>query len=120
MNSVASAERMLERRAPKTDVAVKICHCASARETNFSGGGGHYGLFLGPPVVPFHCFFFGWEGSPTKIGYRKKGTLILTSLLGGARFHKVGGPHGASKRVLFLLESNSRDLDPKTLAGWLS
>ena len=25
--------------------------------------------------------FFGWEGSPTKIDYRKKGTLMLTSLL---------------------------------------
>ena len=25
--------------------------------------------------------FSGWEGSPTKIDYRKKGTLILTSLL---------------------------------------
>ena len=24
---------------------------------------------------------FGWEGSPTKIDYRKKGTLILTTLL---------------------------------------
>ena len=35
-------------------------------------------LFLGPSVVPFNLFF--WEGSPTKIGYRKQGTLILTSL----------------------------------------
>ena len=25
--------------------------------------------------------FLGWEGSHTKIGYRKKGTLILTFLL---------------------------------------
>ena len=33
---------------------------------------------LGPPVVPLP--FFG-EGSPTKIDYRKKGSLILTSLL---------------------------------------
>ena len=24
---------------------------------------------------------FGWEGSPTKIDYRKEGALILTSLL---------------------------------------
>ena len=28
-----------------------------------------------------HRFFFGWEGSPTKVDYRKKGTLIPTSLL---------------------------------------
>ena len=35
---------------------------------------------LGPPVVPF-CLCFGWEGSPTKIDYRKMGTLILNSLL---------------------------------------
>ena len=34
---------------------------------------------LGPPVVPF-CPFLG-EGSPTEIDYRKKGALILTSLL---------------------------------------
>ena len=33
------------------------------------------------PFSPFRLFF-GWEGSPTKIDYRKKvGTLILTSLL---------------------------------------
>ena len=31
--------------------------------------------------MPFYRFFLGWEGSPTKIDYRKKGTLILTSLL---------------------------------------
>ena len=32
----------------------------------------------GPPVVPFYPFL---GGSPTKIDYRKKSTLILTSLL---------------------------------------
>ena len=32
--------------------------------------------YLGPPVVPLEPFF-GWEG---KIDYRKKGTLIRTSL----------------------------------------
>ena len=36
---------------------------------------------LGPPVVPFYQLFWGRFGSPTKIDYRKKGTLILTSLL---------------------------------------
>ena len=30
-------------------------------------------------LLPF--IFFGWEGSPTKIDYRKQGTLILTALL---------------------------------------
>ena len=34
---------------------------------------------LGPPVVPFYPFW--GEGSPTKIDYSKKGTLIRTSLL---------------------------------------
>ena len=34
---------------------------------------------LGPPVVPFYPFL--GESSPTKIDYRKKGALILTSLL---------------------------------------
>ena len=34
---------------------------------------------LGPPVVPLYPFL--GEGSPTKRDYRKKGTLILTSLL---------------------------------------
>ena len=37
-------------------------------------------LPLGPPVVPSFYPSLG-EGSPTKIDYRKKGTLILTSLL---------------------------------------
>ena len=46
-------------------------------------------LLLGAPVVPFHRFFFR-EGSPTNIDYRKKGTLILTSLLEDLVF--VGGP----------------------------
>ena len=37
---------------------------------------------LGPPARgPCSPNFFAWEGSPTKIDYRKKGTLILTSLL---------------------------------------
>ena len=35
---------------------------------------------LGPPVVPFLTNILG-KGSPTKIGYRNKGTLVLTSLL---------------------------------------
>ena len=35
---------------------------------------------LGPPVVPFLTPLLG-EGSPTKVDYRKKGTLIPTSLL---------------------------------------
>ena len=34
---------------------------------------------LGPPVVPFYTFL--GEGSPTKVDYRQKGTLILASLL---------------------------------------
>ena len=33
-----------------------------------------------PARCPFTVYFLG-EGSPTKIDYRKKGTLILTSLL---------------------------------------
>ena len=36
--------------------------------------------YAGPPVVPFLTPFLG-EGSPTKIDYRKKGTVILISLL---------------------------------------
>ena len=36
-------------------------------------------LGLGSPVVPFYPVF--GEGSPTKIDYRKKGTLVLSSLL---------------------------------------
>ena len=32
---------------------------------------------IGPPVVPFYPFV--GEGSPTKLDYIKKGTLILTS-----------------------------------------
>ena len=39
-------------------------------------------LKLGNPArCPFTVSFFGWEDSATKIDYRKKGTLILTSLL---------------------------------------
>ena len=37
---------------------------------------------LGPPAIGALSHpFFGWEGSPTKIDYIKKGTLILTSPL---------------------------------------
>ena len=44
-----------------------------------SRGGRKYNVFLlGPLVVPFLTPLWG-EGSPTKIDYRKKGTLILTS-----------------------------------------
>ena len=31
--------------------------------------------------MPFSTPFFGWEGSSTKIDYRKRGIFILTSLL---------------------------------------
>ena len=37
------------------------------------------GTKLGPSVVPF-CPLLG-EGTPTKIDYRKKGILVLASLL---------------------------------------
>ena len=33
------------------------------------------------PSSALSHLFFGWEASPTKIGYNKKGSLILTSLL---------------------------------------
>ena len=36
-------------------------------------------LCLGPPIVPFYPFL--GEGSPTKTNYRKKATLIQTSVL---------------------------------------
>ena len=44
-------------------------------ETNW-----HSFVGLGPPVVPFYPLLLG-EGSPTKMDYRKKGTLILSSVL---------------------------------------
>ena len=45
---------------------------------------------LGPPArCPFSPTFWG-EGSPTKIDYRKRGTLILTSTGGGASIHVEG------------------------------
>ena len=45
------------------------------------------GLRLGPQLGALLSPFFGWEGSPTKINYRKKGTLIvLTSLLENLEF----------------------------------
>ena len=37
-------------------------------------------IYTGSPSGALSLPFFG-EGSPTKIGYSKKGTLILTSLL---------------------------------------
>ena len=47
---------------------------------------------LGPPVVPFYQLFPG-EGSPTKIDYRKKGTLFPSSLLEDlVYFHFVQEP----------------------------
>ena len=36
---------------------------------------------LGPPAALLSRFFFAWEGSPTIIDYRNKGTLVLTALL---------------------------------------
>ena len=49
-------------------------------------------LYLGPHSnwYPFTVSFFG-EGSPTKIDKRKKGTLILTSLLEDLGISKVAG-----------------------------
>ena len=36
-----------------------------------------------PSQVPFYRFFLGWEGSPTKIDYRKKGYLYSNLSTGG-------------------------------------
>ena len=44
--------------------------------------------------------FFGWEGSPTKLEYRKVGTLILTSLLEGKGFSS-SPLYGGIKHHLF-------------------
>ena len=53
---------------------------------------------LGPPVVLFYPFW--GEGSPTKTDYRKKGTLILSSLLEDLEcmfclFHSIFTPRTA-------------------------
>ena len=45
---------------------------------------------LGSPARCPLTNFFGWEGSPTKIDYRKKGTLILASLLEGLVMPNLG------------------------------
>ena len=45
---------------------------------------------LGPPVVPFYLFL--GEGCPTKIDYRKKFTLILTSLLEDLEYRATLAP----------------------------
>ena len=52
---------------------------------------------LGPPsTAPFTVSFFG-EGSPTTIGYRKRGTLLLTSPLEGVVVQIYGfSPGGLS------------------------
>ena len=61
----------LRGRLPKLDSLLKFL------EVSHSLGLDH---FLGPPVVPFLTPCCG-EGCPTKTDYRKKGTLILASLL---------------------------------------
>ena len=43
---------------------------------------------LGRPVVPFYPFL--GEGSPTQINYRRKGDLILSSLLEDLVSDKLG------------------------------
>ena len=58
-------------------------------------------LYYVPPVVPF-CPSLG-EGSPSKIDYRKKGTLILTSLLEDKAWgHSMSHSLLGSKSVMFL------------------
>ena len=68
-------EFWLEAGSPETGAALPGAHgvCVWFRGCDFF-------FFPGPPAVPFYRFFLG-EGSPTKIDYRKMGTLILTSLL---------------------------------------
>ena len=48
--------------------------------------------------MPFVTPFFG-EGSPTKIDYRNKGTLILTSLLEDLAGKPKGKP-GAAQKII--------------------
>ena len=62
--------------------------------------GAHASLgLLGPRAIrALSLPFFGWEGSPSKIDYRKKITLTLTSSLGTNLFEplKTGGPRLSS------------------------
>ena len=43
------------------------------------------------PSSALKTVFFGWEGSPTNIDDRRKGTLILTSLLEDLGLFGMGG-----------------------------
>ena len=47
----------------------------------------HHTCHLGPPVAPFWIYFFWGRLPPTKIDYREKGTLIVTSLLEDLDIH---------------------------------
>ena len=57
------------------------------------GNWGMGGEYLGPQTSNWcptsHRFFFGGEGSPTKLDYRQRGTFILTSLLDRCSAEKV-------------------------------
>ena len=62
---------------------------------------------LGPPLVPFYSFLV--EGSPTTIDYRKKGTLILSSILEDLAME----PASAWLRILDTVDANRNGLAPR-------
>ena len=59
---------------------------------------------VGPPAIGalLHRFFLG-EGSPTEIDYRKKGTLILASLLEDLGYLNDSGVSFSAMRLPKLL-----------------
>ena len=59
------------------EVLLKIKYCHKKCGAPFA----HFPKQPRSPSSALSHPFFGWEGSPAKIDYRKKGTLILTSLL---------------------------------------
>ena len=82
--------RALDSARPLCD-RTSVCSCQRPPNRNL--------IALGPPARCPLTNFVGWEGSPTQIDYRKKGTLILTSLLEDLGLCLLTGPRAVEQQA---------------------
>ena len=93
--TTAGSPRAAPSRKARKAAAVCAARRAPARLWSLSCSVARY-TSRSPRIVPFYRFFFGWEGSPTKIDYRRKGTPYNLY---------TGGPRLKHKGSLFRVDS---------------
>ena len=102
-----------------------VCHGRSAADLYWNMNArceeGPKHSLLGPPVVQAFTNFFGWDASPTKIDYRKKGYPYSNLFTGGPSCLRLLQKEHERTTILFSHIGGSvvKSTDPKAPKGRL-